>query len=73
MVVIRSKFAPCDPTTTKSTARAGPSIFSWLLGAMLKSYRRREYTEIARYQHLTGRRLTDSAALDTERRTPPIL
>ena len=73
MAMILSKIASCDIATTRPTARAGPNIFSRLLGAMMKSYRRREYPEIARYQHLTGRQLTDSVALDTERRTPPIL
>jgi hypothetical protein len=71
MVMIQSKVALRDIATTKPTARAGCSFFSRLLEAMLETYRRREYREIARYQHLTGRQLTDSVALDTERRTPP--
>ena len=68
-----SKVVPCDTDTTKPTARAGPNTFSRLLGAMMKSYRRQEYREIARYQHLTGRQLTDSVALDAERRTQPTI
>jgi hypothetical protein len=39
----------------------------------MESYRRQGYREIARYQHLMGRQLTDSVALDTERRMLPIL
>ena len=73
MTVIPSKVTPFDFATTKPTARAGRSFFSRLLEAKLESYRRRECREIARYQHLMGRQLTDSVALDTERRTPPIL
>ena len=73
MPMIPSKVAPCDFATTKPTARAGRSFFSRLLEAMLDSYRLQEYREIARYQHLTGRQLTDSVALDTEHRTQPII
>jgi hypothetical protein len=73
MAMIPSKVTPCDFATTKPTARARRSFFSRLLEAMLESHRRREYREIARYQHLMGRQLTDSVALDTERRTLPIL
>ena len=74
MAMIPSKVTPFDFATTKATARAGRSFFSRLLEAMLKSYRRQEeYCEIARYQHLMGRQLTDSVALDTERRILPIL
>ena len=73
MVMIQSKVGLCDKATAKPTARAERSFFNRLLEAMLETYRRREYREIARYQHLTGRQLTDSVALDTERRTPPIL
>ena len=73
MVMIPSKVAPCDLAATKPTARAGRSFFSRLLEAMLESYRRNEYREIARYQHLMGRQLTDSIALDTERRMLPTL
>ena len=73
MSMIRSKVAPCDVATTKPNARAGRSLFSRLLGDMMESYRRQEYREIACYQRLTGRQLTDSVALDTARRTLPIL
>jgi len=73
MAMIPSKVAPYDIATAKPTARAGRSFFSRLLEAMLDSYRLQEYREIARYQHLMGRQLTDSVALDTERRTLPIL
>ena len=73
MTMIPSKVAPCDIATTKPTARTGRSFFSRLLEAMLKSYRRQEYREIARYRHLMGGQFTDSVALDTERRMLPIL
>jgi hypothetical protein len=73
MAMIPSKVAPCDFAPTKPTASAGRSFFSCLLGAMMESYRRQGYREIARYQHLMGRQLTDSVALDTERRMLPIL
>jgi hypothetical protein len=73
MTMIPSKVTPFDFATTKPTARAGRSFFSRLLEAMLESHRRRECREIARYQHLMGRQLTDSVALDTEHRTLPIL
>jgi hypothetical protein len=73
MPMIPSKVAPCDFAATKPNARAGRSFFSRLHRAMMESCRRRECREIARYQHLTGRQLTDSVALDTERRTLPIL
>ena len=73
MAMIPSKVARCDFATTRPTARAGRSVFSRLLEAVLESYRRKEYREIARYQHLMGRQLTDSVALDTERRMLPIL
>jgi hypothetical protein len=71
--MISSKVAPCDLATTRPTARAGRSVFSLLLKAMLDSYRRKEHREIARYQHLMGRQLVDSVALDTEHRMLPIL
>jgi hypothetical protein len=73
MAMIPSKVAPSDFATTKPAARAGRSFFSRLLEAMLESHRRRECREIARYQHLMGRQLTDDVALDTEYRTLPIL
>jgi hypothetical protein len=73
MAMIPSRVPPCDFATTKPTARAGRSFFSRLLEAMLESHRRQEYREIARYQHLMGRQLIDSVALDTERRILPIL
>jgi len=73
MTMIPSKVALCDIATTNLTARTGRSFFSRLLEAMLESYRRQGYREIARYQHLMGRQLTDSVALDTERRMLPIL
>jgi hypothetical protein len=73
MVMIPSKVAPCDLAATKSTARAGRSFCSRLLEATSESYRRNEYCEIARYQHLMGRQRTNSIALDTERRMLPIL
>ena len=73
MAMTPSRVPPCDFVTTKPTARAGRSFFSRLLEAMLDSYRLQEYREIARYQHLTGRQLTDSVALDTEHRTQPII
>jgi hypothetical protein len=73
MAMIPSKVAPCDIATTKPTARTGRSFFSCLLEAMLESHRRRECREIARYQHLMGRQLTDSVALDTQRRAQPII
>jgi hypothetical protein len=73
MPMIPSKVVPCDFATTKPNARVGRSFFSRLREAMMESYRRREGREIARYQHLTGRQLTDSVALETEYRTLPIL
>jgi hypothetical protein len=73
MTMIPSKVAPCDFATTKPTARAERSFFRRLLEAMLESHWRRECRAIARYQHLLGRQLTDSVALDTERRMLPIL
>ena len=73
MAMIPPKIAPCDLATTKPTAGAERSFFSRLLGAMMETYQRREYREIASYQHLTGRQLTDSVAIDTERRALPIL
>ena len=73
MAMIPSKVAPCDLFTTGPTARAERSVFSRLFEAVLESYRRKEYREIARYQHLMGRQLIDSVALDTERRRLPIL
>ena len=73
MTMIPSKVAPCDIATTKPTARTGRSFFSCLLEAILESYRRQEYREIAGYQHLMGRQLTDSVALDTKHRMLPIL
>jgi len=73
MAMYPTKVTPCDFATSKPTARGGRSIFRRLLETMLGSHRSREYREIARYQHLTGRQLTDSVELDTERRAPPIL
>ena len=73
MPMIPSKVAPCDFVTTKPNARVGRSFFSRLREAMMESHRRWESREIARYQHLTGRQLTDDVALDTERRTLPNL
>jgi hypothetical protein len=73
MVMIQSKVALRDIATTTPTARAGCSFFSRLLEAMLESYRRNEFCEIARYQHPIGRQFTDSIALDTERRMLPTL
>jgi hypothetical protein len=73
MSMIPSKIALRDFITTKLAAPVGSSFFSRLLGAMLNSSRRQEYREIARYQRLSGRQLTDSHALDTERRTLPNL
>jgi hypothetical protein len=73
MAMIPSKVTPYDLITNGPTARAGRSVFSGLLEAVLESYRRKEYREIARYQHLMSRQLTDSVALDTERRMLPIL
>src|SRR5450759_3080321 len=52
MAMIPSKVAPCDIATTKPTARAGHSFFSCLIEAVMESYLRQEYREIARYQHL---------------------
>jgi hypothetical protein len=73
MAMIPSKVATCNIATTKPTARAGRSFFSRLLACMLESRRRQEYREIARYQHLTSRQLTDSVALDIQRRAQPII
>jgi hypothetical protein len=73
MAMIPPKVAPHDFATTKPTACALRSCFSRLLGAVMETYLRQEYREIARYQHLTGRQLADNAALDTEQRTPPII
>ncbi len=73
MATIPSKVAPRDIATAEPTARSRRGFFSCLLKTMLKSHWRQEYREIARYQHLKGRELTDSVALDTEHRTPPII
>ncbi len=73
MTMIPSKIAPRDIATAEPTARSERDFFSCLLKIMLKSHWRQEYREIARYQHLKGRELTDSVALDIERRAPPII
>jgi hypothetical protein len=73
MPMIPSKVAPCDFATTKPAARTGRGFFSCLLKAIMELYLRQEYREIATYQHLKGRQLTDSLALDTEHRTLPNL
>jgi hypothetical protein len=73
MAMTPSKVTLCDLITTRPTARARRNVFSRLLEVVLESYRRKEYREIARYQHLMGRQFTDSVALDTERRMLPIL
>lgn len=73
MAVVPCKVASCDIDTTKPAARTGRSFFSCLFEAIMESQRRGECREIARYQHLKGRQLTDSVALDTEHRTLPNL
>jgi hypothetical protein len=73
MPMIPCKVASCDIDTTKPTARTGRGFFSCLLEAIIESYLRQEHHEIARYQHLKGRQLTDNVALDTERRALPNL
>ena len=73
MAMIPCKVASCDIDTTKPAARTARGFISCLLEAIMESQRRGECREIARYQHLTGRQLTDSVAFDTEHRTLPNL
>lgn len=73
MAMILCKVASCDIDATKPTARTGRGFFSCLLEAIMESQWRGECREIARYQHLKGRQLNDSVALDIERRTLPNL